>query len=154
MSEWDLLLTDADVATMRAGADGYGVIEKAAVAIHDGRIAWIGAAADLPASAGAAERRSLDGRWITPALIDCHTHLVFAGDRADEYERRLAGESYASIAAGGGGIRATVAATRAAEIDDLYNGALRRLRQLAQSGVATVEIKSGYGMDSPTGTST
>ena len=147
MSEWDLLLTDADVATMRAGTEDYGVIQGAAVAIHDGRIAWIGAAGDLPASARARERRSLSGLWLTPALIDCHTHLVFAGDRGDEYERRLAGESYASIAAVGGGIRSTVEATRSADIDDLYNGALGRLRQLARTGVATVEVKSGYGLD-------
>jgi len=147
MSEWDLLLTDAHVATMRAGEAGYGIVEDGAVGIRDGRVAWLGPDEQLPGSAKAVERRSLDGCWITPALIDCHTHLVFAGDRGDEYERRLTGESYASIASAGGGIRSTVQATRAAEIDELYDGGLRRLRQLAQSGVATVEIKSGYGLD-------
>ncbi len=146
MSNWDLLFIDAKLATMRPAEDGYGVVDDGAIAIRDGRIAWLGPAADLPAGE-AEERRSLGGRWITPALIDCHTHLVFAGDRADEYERRLGGESYADIAAAGGGIRSTVAATRAAEIDELYDSAHDRLRQLARSGAATVEVKSGYGLD-------
>ena len=145
MSDWDLLLTDARLATMRTGGVAYGAIDDAAIAIRDGRIAWLGPMAELPGKGG--ESRSLGGAWITPALIDCHTHLVFAGDRGEEYERRLSGESYAAIAAAGGGIRSTVAATRAADITDLYDDAHDRLRQLARSGVATVEIKSGYGLD-------
>ncbi|MEO1203141.1 MAG: imidazolonepropionase, partial [Pseudomonadota bacterium] len=147
MSDWDLLLTDAKLATMRAGDGDYGVIENAAIAIRGGRIAWLGPVGELPARAEASERRSVGGRWITPALIDCHTHLVFAGDRAGEYERRLGGESYADIAASGGGIRSTVAATREADIETLYAAAHRRLRMLARTGVATVEIKSGYGLN-------
>lgn len=146
MSDWDLLLTDARVATMRADTDGYGIVEDAAVAIADGRIAWLGAAAELPRRK-AAETRELGGRWLTPALVDCHTHLVFGGDRAEEFERRLGGVGYAEIAAEGGGILSTVRATREAEIDELYDDARQRLRQLAAGGVATVEIKSGYGLD-------
>jgi imidazolonepropionase len=95
----------------------------------------------------ARETRSLDNRWITPALIDCHTHLIFGGNRAAEYEQRLAGVSYEQIAAQGGGILSTVNATRAAGVDELHESALHRVRQLAASGVATVEIKSGYGLD-------
>jgi len=146
MADWDLLLTDARVATLRGDAPEYGVIEDGAIAILNGRIAWIGPSSELPAY-DAQETRSLDNRWITPALIDCHTHLIFGGDRAEEYEQRLAGVSYEEIAAQGGGILSTVMATRAAEIDDLYDSALRRIRRLAASGVATLEIKSGYGLD-------
>ena len=145
MSDFDLLLTDARLATMCAGQGAYGALDDAAIAIRDGRIAWLGPMAEL--SGDARERRSLANAWVTPALIDCHTHLVFGGDRGDEYERRLSGESYESIARAGGGIRSTVAATRAADIAELYHGAHVRLRQLARSGVATVEIKSGYGLD-------
>tara|TARA_R110002049_G_scaffold196523_6_gene365621 strand:+ start:2001 stop:3218 length:1218 start_codon:yes stop_codon:yes gene_type:complete len=146
MADWDLLLTNANIATMRDGAVDYGVIEEAAVAIADGRIAWFGPMRELPRKS-VEENRSLAGRWITPALIDCHTHLIFGGDRASEYERRLTGVSYEEIAAEGGGILSTVRATREAEIDSLFEDGLQRLRQLAASGVATVEIKSGYGLD-------
>lgn len=146
MSDWDLLITDACIATLRADAPDYGIIDDAAVAIADGRIAWLGPLAERP-DKSASEERSAAGRWLTPALIDCHTHLIFGGDRADEFERRLAGTSYEEIAAAGGGILSTVNATRAANIDTLYDAALHRLRQLAAGGVATVEIKSGYGLD-------
>ena len=146
MSNWDLLLTDARIATMRQGEPDYGTIDDGAIAIRDGVIDWIGAAAELPAGK-AARTRSLSGRWVTPALIDCHTHLVFGGQRAEEYERRLAGVSYEEIAAEGGGILSTVTATRAASEDQLYADALPRLQALAREGVATVEIKSGYGLD-------
>jgi len=146
MADWDLLLTDVRIATLRDAASGYGVIEDGALAIADGNIAWLGASSERPAN-DARETRSLDNRWITPALIDCHTHLVFGGNRAEEYEQRLAGVSYEQIAAQGGGILATVGATRAAEVDELHQSALHRVRQLAASGVATVEIKSGYGLD-------
>ena len=149
MADWDLLLTDARVATMRSGGDDWGTIEHAAIGIAGGRIAWVGAAAEMPA-VRAGESRPLDGRWVTPALIDCHTHIVFGGDRAGEFERRLAGENYADIAAGGGGILSTVRATRAAGLEELYYGALKRLHRLACTGVATVEIKSGYGLDTAT----
>ena len=146
MADWDLLLTDARVATMRADATDYGVIEDAAIGILDGEIAWVGVASEKPAH-NALETRSLGGRWVTPALIDCHTHLVFGGDRSGEYEQRLGGVSYEEIARQGGGIMATVRATRDAEIDSLYDSALARIRRLAASGVATVEIKSGYGLN-------
>ncbi|MDX1507535.1 MAG: imidazolonepropionase [Woeseiaceae bacterium] len=146
MADWDLLLTDARIATLRAGADDYGVIDDGVVAIRDGDIAWLGPRTDAPRKE-ADETRSLGGRWITPALIDCHTHLVFGGDRAAEFEQRLAGASYEDIAAQGGGILSTVRATRAADIDTLYESALRRLHELAAGGVATVEIKSGYGLN-------
>ena len=146
MADWDLLLLDARIASLRGDAPDYGVIEDGALAVIDGEIAWIGPAAERPGHA-AQETRSLGNRWITPALIDCHTHLIFGGDRAEEYEQRLAGVSYEEIAAQGGGILATVMATRSAEIDDLYDAALRRIRRLAASGVATLEIKSGYGLN-------
>ena len=140
----DLLLTDARIATM--ADDDYGVIEGGAVAIEDGRITWVGPASDAPSGESAAVQ-SLDGRWITPALIDCHTHLVFAGDRSGEFEQRLRGASYEDIARAGGGIMSTVSATRAASAGELYAAALPRLHALAAEGVATLEIKSGYGLD-------
>ncbi len=146
MADWDLLLTDARIATMRQGAPDYGVIDAGAIAIRGGMIDWIGSVADLPARR-ATETRSLSGRWVTPALIDCHTHLVFGGQRAEEYERRLRGVSYEDIAAQGGGILSTVKATRAASEEELHDAALARLQTLAREGVATVEIKSGYGLD-------
>ena len=146
MADWDLLLTDARIATMQAGAADYGAIADGAIAVSDELIAWVGSRAALPDHT-AAESRSLGGRWITPALIDCHTHLVFGGDRAGEFEQRLAGASYADIAAAGGGIAATVRATRNASSEQLFDAAMRRLRSLAADGVATVEIKSGYGLD-------
>ena len=146
MADWDLLLTDARIATMCQDARDYGAIEAGAIAVAQGSIAWVGAAADLP-EGRARETRSLDGRWVTPALIDCHTHLVFGGDRAGEYERRLRGVSYEEIAAEGGGILSTVRATRETGEEQLFNDALPRLQALAREGVATVEIKSGYGLD-------
>ena len=146
MADWDLLLTDARIATMRQGAPDYGTIEAGAIAIAGGKIDWIGATADLPGR-NATETRSLAGRWLTPALIDCHTHLVFGGHRAEEYERRLRGVRYEDIAAEGGGILSTVTATRAASEEQLYADALPRLQTLVREGVATVEVKSGYGLD-------
>lgn len=147
MDRWDLLLTDARIATMRGGApDPYGAIDGGALAIRDGRIAWVGPGADLP-SHRAEEVGSLEGRWITPALIDCHTHLVFGGDRGSEFEARLGGASYEELAVAGGGIMATVRATRAASAEELFRSALGRLEAMAGEGTATVEIKSGYGLD-------
>ncbi|MCK5325612.1 MAG: imidazolonepropionase [Woeseiaceae bacterium] len=146
MADWDLLLTDAHVATMQAGEADYGTIENGALAVAGGTIAWLGPAEQIPDSA-AAETRSVGGGWLTPALIDCHSHLVFGGDRAAEFEQRLAGVSYQEIAAAGGGILSTVNATRDADADHLYDGALHRLQILAREGVATIEIKSGYGLD-------
>ncbi len=147
MGRWDLLLTDAHIATMRAGVpDPYGAIEDGALAIRDGEIAWVGPEAELP-SHRAEEARSLEGRWITPALIDCHTHLVFGGDRGSEFEARLGGASYEELAAAGGGIMDTVRATRAASAEELFRSAVGRLQAMADAGAATVEIKSGYGLD-------
>ncbi len=146
MADWDLLLTDLHVATLAEGAADYGIVRDAALAVLDGEIAWLGPADELPGK-HAEEVRSLEGRWATPALIDCHTHLIFGGDRAGEFEERLSGIAYEDIAARGGGILSTVRATREADIETLYEDAHRRLRQLAASGVATVEIKSGYGLD-------
>ncbi|HSN50962.1 MAG TPA: imidazolonepropionase [Woeseiaceae bacterium] len=146
MADWDLLLTDARIATMRHGEPDYGAIETGALAIAGGTIDWVGDARGLPAR-NAAQTRSVGGRWVTPALIDCHTHLVFGGQRAEEYERRLRGVRYEDIAAQGGGILSTVKATRRASEDELYRAALPRLQALAREGVATVEIKSGYGLD-------
>lgn len=147
MDHWDLLLTDARIATMRGGApDPYGAIDGGALAIRGGRIAWVGPGANLP-SRRAEEVRSLEGRWITPALIDCHTHLVFGGDRGSEFEARLGGASYEELAVAGGGIMATVRATRAASAEELFRSALGRLEAMAGEGTATVEIKSGYGLD-------
>lgn len=145
MTDWDLLLSDVRIATMRAGGTPYGVIENGAIAISAGRIAWLGPAADLPAGS-AAETRALGGRWLTPALIDCHTHLVFGGDRAAEFEQRLRGTSYAEIARSGGGILSTVHATRAESHATLLATASSRARALLRDGVATLEIKSGYGL--------
>lgn len=146
MSNWDLLLTDTRIATLQEGVANYGIIEDGAVAISDGRLMWLGPRAELPENV-ATDTRSLGGRWMTPALIDCHTHLVFGGDRAAEYEQRLSGLSYQDIAAAGGGIMSTVAATRVESHEQLLTSALRRARALLSDGVATVEIKSGYGLD-------
>lgn len=146
MPDWDLLITDANIATMRSGAGAYGAIENAALAIAAGRIAWVGPMNELP-SRHAAKTQSAHGRWLTPALIDCHTHLVFAGDRAREFEQRLNGASYEEIARAGGGIRSTVRATRRAEKSLLIASARPRIEALVQEGVATIEVKSGYGLD-------
>jgi imidazolonepropionase len=134
---------------MQAGTGAYGIIEDAALAISDGKIAWLGAKSDLP-QATAAETRALAGRWLTPALIDCHTHLVFAGDRAQEFEKRLGGASYEEIARSGGGIVSTVNATRRASHSELASSAGKRIDALLHDGVATIEIKSGYGLNCET----
>jgi imidazolonepropionase len=146
MADWDLLLTDVNIATMRPGQDPYGVVEKAALAVSDGRIAWLGKSRDMPQSE-ARETCSLAGCWLTPALIDCHTHLVFAGNRAAEFEQRLEGASYEEIARAGGGIMSTVDATRAAGTEQLAAESRLRLEALRREGVATIEIKSGYGLN-------
>ncbi len=146
MTNWDLLLTDARIATMRRDLPGFGVVEDGAIAIAGGALAWLGPRVDLPQKT-AAHTKSLAGRWITPALIDCHTHLIFGGDRSAEFEQRLKGASYEEIARSGGGILSTVQATREATADTLFESAMRRVRMLAADGVATIEIKSGYGLE-------
>ncbi len=145
---WDSLWHNGRLATMSASGP-YGALEGGAIAAKDGKIAWVGAQADLPAAPAGLARavHDLEGRWVTPGLIDCHTHLVFGGDRAQEFELRLEGASYEELARAGGGIRSTVAATRAADEATLLQGARRRLRTLLAEGVTTVEIKSGYGLE-------
>jgi len=124
----------------------YGVIENGALGIADGKIAWVGRESELPSGINC-RTLSLHDRWLTPALIDCHTHVVFGGNRAEDFEQRLMGVSYEEIAKAGGGILSTVDATRSASSNDLANSAVVRLNSLAREGVATVEIKSGYGLD-------
>ncbi len=136
----DLLLSNVHLATMD---NGYGVLQDAALAIKDGRIAWIGARCDAPA---AAREHDCGGAWLTPGLIDCHTHIVHGGNRSDEWEARLNGASYEDIARQGGGIMATVRATRALDIDALVAASLPRVKALIAEGVTTLEIKSGYGL--------
>ncbi|HYQ99243.1 MAG TPA: imidazolonepropionase [Casimicrobiaceae bacterium] len=146
---YDLVVANAQLATM-TGAEPYGSIRDGALAIAGERIAWVGAARDLPASARGATTLDAGGRWVTPGLVDCHTHLVYAGNRAHEFERRLEGATYADIARAGGGIAATVRATRAASTQALVAQSRPRLAALAAEGVTTVEIKSGYGLDTVT----
>ena len=140
------LFDNATLVTMQ-GESGYGLRERAALLVDGERIAWIGDAADAPARADA-EVVDCEQRLLTPGLIDCHTHLVYGGDRADEFELRLEGASYAEIAARGGGILSTVAATRAASEEQLFVEAIPRIRALLDEGLTALEIKSGYGLDS------
>jgi imidazolonepropionase len=144
---FDTIWLDARLATLAPARSGLGLVEHGAVTASGGRIAFAGPMADLPTGWDATQRVALDGRWITPGLIDCHTHLVYAGDRAHEFELRLAGASYQDIARQGGGIVATVKATRAASERDLVAAALPRLDRLLAEGATTVEIKSGYGLE-------
>jgi imidazolonepropionase len=132
------------VATMAQGK--YSIIEDAAIVTSGTLIEWIGPRAELP-KADYANTHDLQGAWVTPGLIDCHTHTVFGGNRSGEFEQRLEGVSYAEIAAAGGGIASTVRATRAATEDELFESSRKRLRSLLRDGVTTVEIKSGYGLD-------
>jgi len=140
----DRLWQNARLATL-ADERGLGIVEDGLVSSKDGVIVYAGPAADAPAF-DPAERIDCAGRWITPGLIDCHTHLVYGGDRAHEFERRLAGASYEDIARAGGGIASTVAATRAASEEELVAQALPRLDALIAEGATTVEVKSGYGL--------
>lgn len=147
---WDALWINVHLATIDEAtglADGYGTIRDGALAMDDGRIAWVGPRRDLPSGWRAEIEHDGKGGWLTPGLIDCHTHLVYAGNRADEFELRLAGASYEDIAKAGGGIASTVRATRAASEDELAAQSAVRLRRLIAEGVTTVEIKSGYGLD-------
>jgi imidazolonepropionase len=147
---WDAVWLDVNVTTMdlsRGGADGYGTIRDAAIAVAGGRIAWVGRRVDLPQGWQAENEHACDGAWLTPGLIDCHTHLVHAGNRAHEFEMRLQGASYEDIARSGGGIVSTVRATRTATAEQLLQQSAVRLSQLIEEGVTTVEIKSGYGLD-------
>jgi imidazolonepropionase len=147
---FDRIWHNARLATMRQDMPDLGVVEDGLVAARDGRIVFAGARSDFPSAADAAERTDCEGRWITPGLVDCHTHLVYGGNRAHEFELRLRGASYEEIARAGGGIVSTVAATRQASEADLVGAALPRLDALIGEGVTTIEIKSGYGLNAET----
>jgi imidazolonepropionase len=148
MPQADVLLRNVHLATMApAGSEAYGAVRRGAVLVSGDRLDWLGSEADLPSGLTVEEELDCGGRWATPGLVDCHTHLVFGGNRAHEFERRLGGATYEEIAREGGGILSTVAATRAASVEDLEAAALRRLETLHRRGVTTVEVKSGYGLD-------
>jgi imidazolonepropionase len=137
----ELLFVNARLATL---ADGYGIVEDGAVAVRDGRIVWAGPRQDAPP---AGREHDCGGLWLTPGLVDCHTHIVHAGNRSDEWEARLNGASYEDIARQGGGIMSTVRATRAASEAELLRASAPRIAALLAEGVTTLEIKSGYGLD-------
>ncbi|HEY0061441.1 MAG TPA: imidazolonepropionase [Telluria sp.] len=138
--QYDVLFTNVHLATM---ASGYGEQRDGAIAVQGGRIAWIGARGDAPTAAVVHDG---GGKWLTPGLIDCHTHIVHAGNRSDEFEARLNGATYEDIARAGGGIMSTVRATRAASDAELLRQSLPRVASLLAEGVTTLEIKSGYGL--------
>ncbi|MEO9574684.1 MAG: imidazolonepropionase [Lentilitoribacter sp.] len=144
-----MLLTNATITTLRTD-DTFGLIEAGAVVLDGDRISWVGAERDLPDTYASLPVRNLDGRLVTPALIDCHTHVVFGGNRAAEFEQRLNGASYAEVAKAGGGIVSTVKATRAADPETLLADALTRVDALIAEGVTVIEVKSGYGLDQDT----
>ncbi len=145
----DTLWVNANIATMTAGDTPYGLMKNAAIAIHDGRIQWLGSMSELPAdyAKSCATLYDCQGRLVTPGLVDCHTHLVHGGNRAKEFEMRLNGASYEEIAKAGGGIVSTVSATRAASESALYEQSAPRLEAMMAEGTTTVEIKSGYGLN-------
>ena len=145
-SHWTLAIRHAALAGTSASTP-YGLIPDGAVGVAGGRIAWVGPDAELPAAAHGVETLDARGALVTPGLIDCHTHLVWAGSRHREFEQRLNGASYEEIARAGGGIVSTVAATRAASAEELLRLALPRAQRLAAEGVTTIEIKSGYGLN-------
>lgn len=147
---FDRIWHNARLATMRADRPDLGEIDHGVIAARGSRIVYAGPQADFPADAEAIERIDCEERWITPGLVDCHAHLVYGGNRAHEFELRLKGASYEEIARAGGGIVSTVAATRKASEADLVAGALPRLDALIGEGATTVEIKSGYGLDTET----
>jgi len=146
---FDTLLVNANLATMRAGGAPYGAIRDGAIGITAGRIEWVGPRDDLSATPESLATEVLDAEraWVTPGLVDCHTHLVYGGNRAAEFEMRLNGASYEEIARAGGGIVSTVLTTRDASDNELATSASGRLKTLLSEGVTTVEIKSGYGLD-------
>jgi imidazolonepropionase len=145
MTDADLVIVNANLATMQ-GRAGCGIVEDGAIVVADGKIAWVGPRAGCPTVGDAARVLDAGGRWILPGLVDCHTHLVYAGNRAGEFAQRLAGASYAEIAREGGGIAATVRATREATEADLVRASEPRLAALVREGATTVEVKSGYGL--------
>ena len=150
MQNPSVVLTSLRAATMVSGADPYGLIDEAALVLVGGKIAWVGAQADLPGEYAAMPVQNMSGRLITPALIDCHTHTVHGGNRAAEFEMRLHGASYEEVARAGGGIVSTVTATRRASEDDLVAAAMPFVDAMIAEGVAVIEIKSGYGLEQNT----
>lgn len=141
-----MLFTNGRIATMQPDAGAYGVLERAAIVVRGEKIVWVGPIDDLPEMYSGLQAIDVGGRLITPGLIDCHTHIVFGGHRAREFEQRLNGASYEEIARAGGGIMSTVRDTRAATDDELLHGALSRVDALIAEGVTTIEVKSGYGL--------
>jgi len=153
----DILIVNARLATMAGGdsgpqADLLGRIDDGAMGIADGKIVWLGTYDEVPEGMADNAKRLVDagGAWVTPGLVDCHTHVIHGGDRAGEFNMRLNGASYEDIARAGGGIVSTVAATREADEDDLLVQAFPRIDALISEGVTTLEIKSGYGLETGT----
>lgn len=144
--QWDSLWLNVHLATM-SDEHSYGECRNGAIAVKDGAIAWLGQQASLPQNYSVNQIHDGKGAWLTPGLIDCHTHIVYAGNRSDEFEDRLNGVSYEEIAKRGGGILSTVKATRAASESDLLEQSLVRVQRLLQEGITTLECKSGYGLD-------
>ncbi|WP_441244692.1 imidazolonepropionase [Tardiphaga sp. 768_D3_N2_1] len=147
---FDTIWTNARLATMAAGTAGLGIVEDGCIAAKDGRIVFAGPASELPAGADAKTSIDCEGRWITPGLVDCHTHLIYGGNRATEFAMRLEGATYEEISRAGGGIASSMKATRAATEQQLVASGLKRLDHLLAEGVTTIEIKSGYGLDKDT----
>lgn len=143
---WDRVYTNVNLVTLDAPGPDWGLIRDGALAVGGGRIKWLGRRSDLPSTSGDMEE-DCGGRWMTPGLVDCHTHLIYGGNRVNEFEQRLNGAAYEDIAKSGGGILATVQATRAATEQELYDSANRRLEHFMRDGVTAIEIKSGYGLD-------
>lgn len=146
-SELDQVFRGFRIATLVANEPNYGEKQLHAIGVKEGKIVWIGLESEIPSLSSTVKSINGNGQWLTPGLIDCHTHLVYGGNRADEWEARLGGKSYEEIARAGGGILASLRATRLASESELFESAKKRLRSLMAEGVTTVEIKSGYGLD-------
>ena len=144
-----MLLKNATIATM-TNQDSYGLIEHGALFIRDGKINWVGKGSEIPSELISSESKDLEGRLVTPGLVDCHTHILYGGNRSVEFEMRLNGANYKDIARAGGGINSTVSDTRLSSIEDLVKDSLPRVDQLISEGVTLIEVKSGYGLDRET----
>jgi Flp pilus assembly pilin Flp len=145
--EYDLLFTNCTIATMAAGSEGYGTMKNGVVGVNDGKIAFIGTTVSAATIKAAKTHKDVQGKLMTPGLIDCHTHIVYGGDRALEWELKLQGASYEEVAKAGGGIVNTVDGTRLATVDGLVESAKKRVEALLREGVTSMEIKSGYGLE-------
>ena len=144
-----MLLKNATIATM-TNKDSYGLIEHGALFIRDSKISWVGKGSEIPSELISSESKDLEGRLVTPGLVDCHTHILYGGNRSVEFEMRLNGADYKDIARAGGGINSTVSDTRLSSIEDLVKDSLPRVDQLISEGVTLIEVKSGYGLDRET----